>query len=114
MDEMFDDDLVSVLGNRYHDATTERTASAQQKKTDHAVKPQAKKETSVDASWEPVAERSFIQKLESAVKGMIVPIVSYLVFWAWLKSGMMETVPAIICMSISMLVLGFNVREAVK
>lgn len=150
MDEMFDADLVGVLGNRYHDATTERTVSAQPKKTAPAVKPQAKKETALkadcdavakksststssvketakafndlvktidgadEASWEPVTERSFIQKLESAVKGMIVPIVSYLFFWAWLQSGMMETVPAIICMSVSMLVLGYNVREALK
>lgn len=114
MDEMFDADLVSVLGNHYQDATTERTASAQPKKAAHAVKPQAKKETALDASWKPVAERSFIQKLESAVKGMAIPLISYLVFWAWLESGMMETVPAIICMSISMLVLGFNVREALK
>lgn len=114
MDEMFDADLVGVLGNRYHDATTERTVSAQSKKTAPAVKPQAKKETALDASWEPEAERSFIQKLESAAKGMVVPVIAYLVFWAWLQSGMMETVPAVVCMSVSMLVLGYNVREAVK
>lgn len=114
MPEMFDDDLRSVMGNRYHDATMERTESTHPKKPTPSVKQQARKETAVEASWEPVADKSIIQKLESAVKGMAIPVIAYLIFWAWLQSGLMETVPAIICMSVSMLVLGYNVREAVK
>lgn len=113
-DEMFDADLISVLGDRYHDTATELTEKSKQKKIVFSEKNTDKKEIAVDASWEPVAERSFIQKLESAVKGMIVPIIAYLIFWAWLQSGMMETVPAVICMSVSMLVLGYNVRRATK
>lgn len=114
MDEMFDDDLVSVLGNRYHDATTDGIASAQPPKQKVEVKPQVKKEAVSECDWESVAEKSFIQKLEAVAKGALVPVATYLVFWAWLQSGMMETVPAVICMSVSMLVLWYNVRRATK
>lgn len=114
MDEMFDADLVGVMGNRYHDATNEPVAIAQPKKPAQNVKQQVKKETVTDASWEPVADKSAVQKLEAAVKGMAPPVIAYLIFWAWLQSGLMETIPAIVCMSVSMLVLGYNVREAVK
>ena len=114
MDEMFDAELVGVMGGRFHDATTERTASAQPPKQKVEVKPQVKKEAVSECDWEPVAEKSFIQKLEAVAKGTLIPVATYLVFWVWLQSGMMETVPAVICMSVSMLVLGYNVKGAVK
>lgn len=100
--EREDMELKAVMGGKFVDLTKESnevpTAKPVAKKQSAPVKNVPAKEKPVNAQLEPVAERSFTQKLMDCGKKAVVYAGLCLLVFYWQQTGQMEPSAAVPCM----------------
>ncbi len=106
--------LKQIMGNRFHDATkpmAEPFSTKPNNTTQGEKKTQKPTEMAADASWAPVKNPNWMDKLKDTAKWVIgFGGLSFLVFY-WNGNGLMDSVIAIPAMCVCTALAGYGVGK---
>ena len=109
--DVTDAGLKGIFGDRFHDETAPAMARPKKITTKVENVPQKSTEKPVDAQWEPVRERTWMDKLKAcAIWTLGFGSLSCLVFY-WEQAGLMDSSIAVPTMCVMTALAGWGVGK---
>lgn len=106
--------LQEVMGNRFQDTTRKPMVEPFPTESTNNTQPKKKAQKPMDAQWEPVKQRNWMDDLKDCVKSSAIFGGLNLLIWYWQTSGLMDESIALPCMLVCAALFGIGLGKCLK
>ena len=106
--------LQEVMGNRFQDTTRQPMVEPFSTESTNTTQPQKKAQKSMDAQWEPVKQRNWMDDLKDCMKSSLLFGGLNMLIWYWQISGLMDESIALPCMLVCAALFGIGLGKCCK